>query len=274
MAYEMNDFRKDVIEPSQAVPVVLDFWAGWCGPCKVLGPILEKLAGEAHGRWKLVKIDTEQHPQLAMQFGIRGIPAVKMVFEKKIIAEFEGALPEPAVRKWLSENLPPSQEESGNEELIARLLEEGDRKRARKLVERITQSEPENQDMAVKLAMLLLPGDTGRARKILEKTADNSKYEIERDTLDTVEHLKDLNDDKKKTGFRENGMADHYFEGIHRLFHEDFPQALEHFLDCLNRDRTMDDDGPRKACVAIFTMLGNEHPLTRQYRRRFSMALY
>ena len=100
MSFEVTDFQKDIVEASETTPVVLDFWAEWCGPCRTLGPVLEKLAGEARGKWKLVKIDTEQHQQVAAQFGIRSIPAVKMVYKKAIIAEFTGALPEASVRKW------------------------------------------------------------------------------------------------------------------------------------------------------------------------------
>jgi len=80
MDYELKDFRSEVVEQSKTTPVVLDFWAEWCGPCRVLGPVIEKLAAEAAGQWKLVKINTEVHQQLAAQFGIRSIPSVKMVY--------------------------------------------------------------------------------------------------------------------------------------------------------------------------------------------------
>lgn len=274
MNYEMQDFRKDVIEASEAIPVVLDFWAEWCGPCRVLGPVLEKLAGESRGKWKLVKIDTEQNPQLAAQFGIRGIPAVKMVYQKKIIAEFQGAQPETAVRKWLAQNLPESEDEAESKEQLDQLLANGDRKRARKLLEKNVKNEPGDQESAAKLAILLLPGDIESSRKLLEKTGGSTKFEIERESLQTVEHLSELIKSKSEPESQVAGAAEKYIEGARHLFREDFQEALECFLDCLNRDRAIDKDGPRKACVAIFTMLGNQHPLTQQYRRRFSMALY
>ncbi|HKI44493.1 MAG TPA: tetratricopeptide repeat protein [Balneolales bacterium] len=274
MNYEMQDFRKDVIEASESIPVVLDFWAEWCGPCRILGPVLEKLAGEASGKWKLVKIDTEQNPQLAAQFGIRGIPSVKMVYQKKIIAEFQGAQPEPAVRKWLAQNLPESENETESKEQLEQLLASGDRKRARKLVENAVKNDPGDLESVVKLAMLLLPGDIESAGKLLGKAEENTKFEIERETLQAVEHLKDLQNGKTQITSTVDGLAEKYKEAAKSLFKEDFQEALEQFLDCLIRDRTMDEDGPRKACIAIFTMLGNPHPLTQQYRRRFSMALY
>ena len=274
MNYEMQDFRKDVIEASDTIPVVLDFWAEWCGPCRILGPVLEKLAGEARGKWKLVKIDTEKDPQLAAQFGIRGIPSVKMVYQKKIIAEFQGAQPESAVRKWLNQNLPESEDETGSKEQLEQLLARGDRKRARKVVENAVKSDPDDLESAAQLAMLLLPVDIDSSRKLLERTGGSTKFEIERETLHTVEHLAQLIKSKSEPESKAAGAVQKYIEGARHLLKEDFQEALEQFIDCLIRDRTIDEDGPRKACIAIFTMLSNQHPLTQQYRRRFSMALY
>lgn len=94
------DFQKDVIEASKRIPVVVDFWAEWCGPCKMLGPMLEKLASDAGNTWRLVKVNTDEHPQLSSEYGIRGIPAVKMFYNGSVSAEFVGALPEAQVKKW------------------------------------------------------------------------------------------------------------------------------------------------------------------------------
>lgn len=99
------DFYRDVVEASTGKPIVVDFWAEWCRPCKVLGPILEKLAGEANGGWRLVKVNTDQNPQLSRQYGISSIPAVKMFYNGQVIAEFVGAWPEGRVKRWLAENI-------------------------------------------------------------------------------------------------------------------------------------------------------------------------
>lgn len=276
MDYELQDFRKDVVETSETIPVVIDFWAAWCGPCRALSPIIEKLAGEAKGKWKLVKIDTEKYPEIAAQFGVQGIPSVKMVYQRAIIGEFQGAQPEHAVRRWLQENLPTNgqQEEEGWEEELNRLLEVGDRKNARSLLEHALKKEDDNADLRAQLAMLYLPSEYEKARTLAGSLGEETKYEIEIQAVETVGHLIGVAKGEISVKSAVPGLDEVYREGAINLVKSEFEPALESFLDCLMKDKSMDDDGARKACIAIFSMLGNAHPLTQKYRRRFSMALY
>ena len=99
-------FQTDVLDKSHEKPVVVDFWGPWCGPCRVLGPTIEKLASEAEGRWRLVKINTDAHPELAQRYHVRGIPAVKLFIRGAVVAEFTGAQPEADIRRWLDAYVP------------------------------------------------------------------------------------------------------------------------------------------------------------------------
>jgi len=144
------DFQKDVIEASKNTPIVVDFWAEWCGPCKMLTPVLEKLAGEANDTWKLVKVNTEEHQQLSVEYGISGIPAVKMFSDGKVIADFVGALPEAQVRSWLDENIPTEFRKLLEE--AKQVLSDGDKTKAQNLFEQVVKTDANNFEARILLA--------------------------------------------------------------------------------------------------------------------------
>lgn len=272
MGFEMVDFKKDVIDACQRVPVVIDFWAEWCGPCRVLGPVIEKLAGEARGKWTLVKINTDKNPQIAAQFGIQGIPAVKMVYQGQLIGEFTGALPEVKIREWLKKHLPATEPEPEEVLNLDALYESGDRRTLKSVLEMQTKADPENKEMRARLAMALLPARMEEAEKWMAGLSE-SKFEIEREAVQLLKEMVLV----EKTGLPQasNKTVPGFFKnGVSALLKEDWEPALDAFIQVMMRDRTYLDDAARKACVAIFAMLGEKHPVTKAWRRRFSMALY
>ncbi|MCH7818776.1 MAG: thioredoxin [Candidatus Marinimicrobia bacterium] len=116
---ELIDFQSDVIEASKSTPVLVDFWASWCGPCVYLSPTLEKLAEEAGDTWNLIKVNTESQQDLAVKYGIRSIPNVKLFVNGEISGEFIGALPEEEIKQWLELNIPKDSEVERVEEVIS-----------------------------------------------------------------------------------------------------------------------------------------------------------
>lgn len=109
MSNDITNFETDVIQQSSSNPVLVDFWAPWCGPCRMLGPVLDELAGEANGAWTLAKVNVDNHQQEAAKYQVRSIPSVKLVYQGAVIGEFTGAAPKEQIASWLKQNLPAAE---------------------------------------------------------------------------------------------------------------------------------------------------------------------
>jgi len=264
----LETFQPDVVDASFKTPVVVDFWAVWCQPCRIIGPVLEKLEKEANGQWKLVKVNTDDEPELSQHFQIRSIPAVKMIHEGKIVDEFIGALPEVEVRKWLEKHLP---NESKNQlEAAKAMLQAGNSAKARKMLEATVKQEPDNAEARVLLAMLLMPDDVDKAAELVETIDEGNPFSNQANAVRTLQRLAHLNE----TSGEPQEDWNLYRRGIAAFKKGKYAEALEAWIELVSRNRQLDDDGARKACVALFTFLGNEHELTQKYHRRFTSALY
>lgn len=261
-------FQKDVVDASHKIPVLVDFWAEWCGPCRMIGPVLEKLASEAEGRWRLVKINTDAEPQLAQHFKIQSIPAVKLFSQGKVVAEFLGALPEREVRRWLDEHLPSAAKRELEEAKAA--LQAGNRNTARKRLEHVLKTEPQNLEGRVLLAELLLPTEIDKAFELVKGSEEGTPFASRIEAIQTLHRLAHLPDSAQEP------EADWqiYRDGISAFQSGNYARALEAWIELVGYNRKLDDDGARKACVALFTLLGSEHELTQKYHRRFTSALY
>jgi putative thioredoxin len=271
------DFEKEVLDRSRTAPVVVDFWAAWCGPCKILGPILEKLAGEAAGRWDLVKVDTEAHPEIAGAFGITGIPTVILFHDGQPTAAFSGALPENRVRAWLDEHLPAGGGKEDPLDSARKALAAGRREEAVRLLEQASAADPTAGEPRVLLARLRFPADPAKVREILASIPDGDPFHGEAQNLVGLARL--VGWARGRPGFegpaagKPEALA-RYREGAEAVAVGDYARALDAFLDVVGSDRTLDDDGARRASLAIFDLLGPEHPITQDYRRKLSSALF
>ena len=270
MSYEIADFQNDVLKRSHELPVLVDFWAEWCGPCKILGPILERLAAESGGRWILTKVDTEKFQDVAAEYGIRGIPNVKLFVAGIVVDEFTGALPESAVVLWLKKSLPDRFRK--DIEQARTLLEKPDTAGAQSLLEEILQKDPDNHHVRVLLAGSLIASNAEKAMHLVAEIEEDSEHFQTADAIRTIILL-------STKALRPESLPDDsvkllYVGALEQLSLFNYDAALEKFIEVLRTNRQYDDDGARKACIAIFRLLGENHGVTLKRRREFSSALY
>jgi putative thioredoxin len=240
-----NSFQSAVIDRSHEVPVVVDFWAEWCGPCRQLGPILEKAVADRAGKVELAKLDVDSNPIVARSFGIQGIPAVKAFRDGQVVSEFVGALPRQSVEAFL-DALGPSEAD----ELVA----VGDEQSLRRAVE----LEPSRADAAVPLARLLhTRGDDDAALAVLREVPGSFAADGLRARI-TLEQA---------------GAGAELDEAFKALDAGDHERALDLLIGMLpSADGSRDDI--RRIVVGILDELGVESPLARESRRRLAAALY
>jgi putative thioredoxin len=244
-----QDFQQKVVERSKQVPVIVDFWAEWCGPCRTLGPALEKAVSARNGDIELAKLDTDRNPNIAQEFQIASIPAVKAFKDGKVVAEFIGAIPPARIEEFLNQVVPSEAD---------RLAEADDEDSLRKALE----LDPRQAPAATKLGRLLLGrGETDEALELLRPFP----HDFVADGLAARAEL-------SASG---NGVGPDGLRGAFSAWDDGDPeQALEKLQDVLSAEQDPErKDLLRRVMVAIFTELGADHPLAREHRRRLAAAL-
>ncbi|AOS83808.1 thioredoxin [Chlorobaculum limnaeum] len=260
------DFQTDVIELSKTIPVLVDFWAQWCGPCRILAPVLKRLADRHAGKWVLVKVNTEEYPEISAQYGIRGIPNVKLFSNGEVIEEFTGALPEHQIEQWLSKALPSPWAE--DVERAATEIAAGDNDAAVFLLEGVLANEPENRKAAAMLVKLILFSRPDEALRLAEPLEAEPEYADLSEAVRTLGALLA----RPSTALPKSESLEAYGLAVESLRKGDLDRALERFIAVLRDDRYYDGDGSRKACIAIFRLLGEEHEITMKHRQAFDRA--
>jgi putative thioredoxin len=260
------DFREAVLERSHTVPVVVDFWAAWCAPCRLLGPVIEDLAARAEGRWELVKLDTEEQPDIAQAFGVMSIPAVKMFHRGRITAEFVGALPAEEVRRWLEAHLPDPRLQR-----LRAIMEGWERREPAALckqLEEFVEAHPDYPRARLRLAQAVVASDPTRARELVESVpADAALMELAED----VTSLADLMECRDKIPPR---LEPHIKAAQEALREHDLDRTLEELVEVAMIDKRFGDQLARRAAVGLFRLLGQHHELTEKHQRRLAMALH
>ena len=245
--------------------MVVDFWAPWCGPCRVLGPVIEALAAEAGGRWELVKVNTEEAPAIAQQYQVMSIPEVKLFVRGEVVANFTGALSRSQIEAWLETHLPDPRKD----QLAALLdaLQHGD-PAAQAGLAAFVAAQPDLVEGRIKLAALETRTDPEGA---LARVADIRPGQKLAEEAEDVRTLADLMTCDLSGA---PGLVDKLTTARAAWAAGDSGAALQALIDAVMVDKQFCAELPRRATVAIFRFLGEAHPLTRQYRPYFSMALY
>jgi putative thioredoxin len=265
-----SDFEYEVIAYSNQIPVIVDFWAEWCRPCNALTPLLEKLAEDAQGTFRLAKVNVDDNPNLALRFNVRSIPNVKAFRDGQVVSEFLGLQPEPRVKEFIR-NLAPSQ--------IDLLLEKGQSQleamnwlEANNSFHQFLGKSP-NQPAGL-LGLLkssLMQGNFSDAKQIIEEFPPSQEYghmELLRPLLDALLVI------KSNPGNNDDTLDATYYNALRLIMRGYLPAAMDGLIEILKQNKHYRNGEARNVLLGLFEVLGDNHSLTQQYRRELAMVLF
>ena len=272
-------FEAEVLQASMTTPVLVDFWAEWCEPCKTLGPMLEKLAAEYNGAFRLGKVDVEAQQELAGMFGIRSIPTVMLVKDGQVLDGFAGALPESQLREFLSRHVQPLEAVPAPD-----MADEAAPETPEQAITRLQQAiaaEPSKSELKLELALALMRGGQADAAEA-ELTALPANLAIDaralrlRSQLDLARALEaapSLAELRQRIAANASDWAAHDLLGVRLLLEDDPAAGLDEFLLILKGDREWNDNQAKKRLLAAFATL-DDAELVGSYRRKMASLLF
>ncbi len=274
-----DDFARVVVEGSRERPVLVDFWASWCQPCQILMPLLARLADDYHGAFHLAKVDTEANPDLSAQYGIRGIPAVKLFKNGEVIDEFTGALPEAEIRAFLDRHIERESEQLAERALA--LAQRGEKEAARGLAREALARDPAHVPTVARVARALIAADDPQAaREALGELSPAQRMEDEIKAVETELELREASaelpaaDALARRLEEQPGDPELRFRLAQRLAAEErHEEALEQLLTSMREHPHWNDDAARKLMLKLFDRLGAD-PLVSRYRGRMASLLH
>ncbi|MEN9313675.1 MAG: thioredoxin [Pseudomonadota bacterium] len=276
----IETFQADVIDASMQVPVLVDFWAPWCGPCKTLGPVLEKLETQYGGRFRLVKVNTEEQQQLAAHFRIRSIPTVFAVVGGRPVDQFQGALPEGQVREFIDRLMPnPSDLEL---DAALQALERGDRAAATESLKKALALDPSNDTARMTYAQVLLEADDAAAAKaqlellspVAKQDAHVQALAAQIEAMLKESALPPAPELEARIAANPADLEARLELAQHCIAHKAWEPALEQLLEIVRKDRAFGDDIGRKTMIQVFDLAASQPQLVSAWRRKLSASLY
>jgi putative thioredoxin len=274
-----DSFERDVLQASQKVPVLVDFWAPWCAPCRALKPVLEKLAGEYQGRFLLAKVNSDEHPQLAARFGVRGIPNVKAFVDGKLADEFTGALPEAGVRAFVERLIPTPGEKLRR--TAQALVTQGDFDEAERHLRSALELEPGNHAVRLDLVELLLARNSQAEADALFAPIPERERDERADRLYAVlvlwkksQQLPALPELEARLAADPEDLPARLALGERLVAERRFEPALAALLQVVRKDRGALRSSARKLMVDVFNLAEDQPDLVSAYRKLLAGALY